>query len=159
IHAVLLLVPLGFLPIRFTSASTESFSLQPSLQLLAGLITSTAIPFFVVSTTAPLLQNWFSRTAHSAASDPYFLYSASNVGSLLALIAYPFVIEPKIGLITQSRFWLSGYLVLLVMFAMTAGTLYAHRSTVREARQLEASTSAGPHSAAPDWTRRFYWIA
>ena len=54
------------------------------------LTTSTAIPFFVVSTTAPLLQNWFSRTTHSASSDPYFLYSASNAGSLLALIAYPF---------------------------------------------------------------------
>src|SRR5262245_604459 len=83
-HAAVLLLPLAFLPIRFEAAATESFSLNPALKLLAVLATSTAIPFFVVSTTAPLLQNWFSRTKHAASSDPYFLYSASNAGSLLA---------------------------------------------------------------------------
>ena len=96
-HGVVLLLPLIVLPIRFSAASSESFSLQPSLQLLLLLTTTTAIPFFVVSSSAPLLQNWFSRTTHSASSDPYFLYSASNAGSLLALIAYPFLLEPKIG--------------------------------------------------------------
>ena len=73
---------MAFLPIRFNVASSESFSLHPSLQLLLVLMTSAAVPFFVVSTSAPLLQNWLSRTSHVASSDPYFLYSASNAGNL-----------------------------------------------------------------------------
>src|SRR5262249_60000054 len=96
IHGAVLLLPLGFLPIRFNSAPADSFSQHPSLQLLAGLLTSTAIPFFVVSTTAPLVQNWLSRTTYSASSDPYFLYSVSNAGRLLRLAAYPFIIEPRV---------------------------------------------------------------
>src|SRR5215831_8904649 len=123
-HAVVLLLPLVFLPIQFKSASSQSFSLHPSLELLLVLLTSTAVPFFVVSTTAPLLQNWFSRTTHAAASDPYFLYTASNVGSLLALLAYPFFIEPRIGVATQSRLWLGGYVGLVLMFGVTAAVIY-----------------------------------
>src|SRR5262245_44069075 len=103
VHAVIVLLPIAFLPIRFSVASSETFSLHPALRLLAVLMTSTAVPFFVVSTTAPLLQNWFSRTTHAASGDPYFLYSASNAGSLLALLAYPFLIEPRIGVAAQSR--------------------------------------------------------
>src|SRR5262245_5588187 len=86
LHAVVVTIALGTLPIGFNTTFTQSFSLHPSLQLLAGLLKSTAIPFFVVSASAPLLQNWFSRSTHRASSDPYFLYSASNAGSLLALI-------------------------------------------------------------------------
>ena len=52
------------------------------------------LPFFVVSTSAPLLQKWFASTGHPAAKDPYFLYGASNLGSMLALLAYPFLVEP-----------------------------------------------------------------
>ena len=92
--------------------------------VLASLvIASTAVPFFVVSTTAPVPQNWFSRSAHEASSDPYFLYSASNAGSLLALLAYPFWIEPRLGVAAQSRIWLAGYGGLLLMFVLTAAAL------------------------------------
>ena len=52
------------------------------------------VPFFVLSTTSPLLQRWFAATRHSTARDPYFLYAASNAGSLLGLLGYPFLIEP-----------------------------------------------------------------
>src|SRR5262245_4344595 len=69
VHAIVLFLPLAFLPIRFRIASSEQFSLHPVLELLTILIVSTSIPFFVVSTTAPLLQNWFSRTTHAASSD------------------------------------------------------------------------------------------
>src|SRR5207253_2800182 len=95
IHVIVLLLPLIFLPIGFNTASSESFSSHPLLRLLTVLMTSAAIPFLVVSTTAPLLQTWFSRTTHAASSDPYFLYSASNAGSLLSLVAYPLAIEPR----------------------------------------------------------------
>src|SRR5262245_8257509 len=113
IHAVLLLLPLAFLPTGFRVTSSEPFSRPPVMRLLSVLVAVTAIPFFVVSTTAPLLQTWFSRTTHAASSDPYFLYAASNAGSLLALVAYPFAIEPLIGATIQSRLWLAGYGALL----------------------------------------------
>ena len=57
------------------------------------------LPFFVVSTSAPLLQKWFAETGHPSSKDPYFLYAASNFGSLLALIAYPAVVEPNLRII------------------------------------------------------------
>src|SRR5215510_15425373 len=138
IHGTLLLLPLGFLPIRYSAAPTQSFSQHPSLQLLAGLMTSTAFPFFVVATTAPLVQNWLSRTTHSASSDPYFLYSVSNAGSLLALAAYPFVIEPRISAASQSRLWFAGYIALIVMFALTVAALREALARLREASRREA---------------------
>jgi hypothetical protein len=162
-HAVVLLVPLAFLPIQFKSASSQSFSLHPSLELLMVLLTTTAVPFFVVSTTAPLLQNWFSRTTQRAASDPYFLYTASNAGSLLALLAYPFFIEPRIGVATQSRLWLGGYVGLIVMFTLTAAVLYKQRRAVGEApaRQSAALSEDRPYSGkgSVDYKKRLYWIA
>ena len=150
-HGIVLILPFSFLPIRFSVASSESFSLHPTLQLLAMLITATAIPFFVISTTAPLLQNWFSRTAHAGASDPYFLYSASNAGSLLALMAYPFVIEPRIGVTAQSRLWFIGYIGLMLMFALTVAVLYKRR-------WIPARHDDMPQVRL-NWRQRLYWIA
>ena len=73
------------------------------------------LPFITVSTTAPLLQKWFSETGHPSAKDPYFLYAASNFGSLLALIGYPFVVEPNLKLVEQAWVWAIGFAVLVAM--------------------------------------------
>src|SRR5438309_2008268 len=122
-HVFVLLLPLAFLPIRFGAVSTESLSLHPSAQLLLLLTTSVAVPFFVVSATAPLVQNWFSQSRHESSSDPYFLYSASNAGSLLALMAYPFIIEPHVGVTAQTRIWAGGYAFLFFFILLSAGVL------------------------------------
>src|SRR6516225_1219028 len=124
LHAFVLLLPIAFQPITVRFIPAESTSLHPALQLLSLLIASTAIPFFVVSTTAPLVQNWFSRTTHAASEDPYFLYSASNAGSLLALLLYPFLIEPLIGVAAQTRLWLGGYVGLLLLVPLTVAAFY-----------------------------------
>src|ERR1051326_7166439 len=123
VHTLVLLFPLAFLPIRFGTVSSEALSLHPSARLLSLLIASTAVPFFVISATAPLVQDWFSRSGHEASQDPYFLYSASNAGSLLALMAYPFFVEPRFGVTAQTRLWAAGYLVLFVLLSLTAGML------------------------------------
>ncbi|HME99037.1 MAG TPA: spermidine synthase, partial [Terriglobia bacterium] len=163
IHGTLLLLPLGFLPIRYSAAPTQSFSQHPSLLLLAGLMTSTAIPFFVVATTAPLVQNWLSRTTHSASSDPYFLYSVSNAGSLLALAAYPFLIEPRIGAASQSRLWFAGYVGLIVMFVLTVAAVREAIAREREARDERHRASSMGEAAKPaatiDAKTRLFWIA
>src|SRR5436190_120863 len=93
------------------------------LPLLGGAA-AVGLPFFVVSTSAPLLQRWFADTDHPAARDPYFLYAASNLGSLLALVAYPFVVEPRYPLAAQGWLWSAGYLLLV---GLTAGCAWQLR--------------------------------
>ena len=75
---------------------------------MRGIKITVGPPFFAISATAPLLQRWFSRTSHPAASDPYFLYASGNAGSLLGLLAYPLVIERTSTLHTQRAAWSIG---------------------------------------------------
>jgi hypothetical protein len=85
---------------------------SPALWLLALLLRGIGLPFVAIAATAPLLQSWFARCAHPRAGDPYFLYAASNAGSLLALLSYPVLIEPALGLSEQSVIWSLGFFVL-----------------------------------------------
>lgn len=126
LHAVLLLTMLMVLPIAVGRATRPPTNDQPVFWLLWQLLLCVGLPFFVVSTTSPLLQKWFSGTGHRDAKDPYFLYAAGNVGSLLALLGYPLLLQPIMTLTQQSRFWSMGYGVLIVMVLMCA--LIAWRS-------------------------------
>jgi hypothetical protein len=93
-HLMLLCVPLLLLPIGVASHWVVLSPDHPIPWLLGLLTLSGWSPVFVLSTTAPLLQKWFSSLEHASARDPYFLYAASNVGSMLALLGYPVMIEP-----------------------------------------------------------------
>src|SRR5207245_820333 len=151
-HAFVLLLPFSFLPMAFKGDSSESLSQHPSLWLLVRLLTSVGVPFFVVSTTSPLLQNWLSRTKDVAARDPYFLYSASNAGSLLALIAYPFLLEPRIGLASQSRLWFGGYLGLLILLALVSVLVWRHTGKQDTRDNMESISHIQVRT-------RVYWVA
>ncbi|HET9576007.1 MAG TPA: hypothetical protein VFP04_06380, partial [Nitrospira sp.] len=125
IHSVLIAVPLLLLPIGLPAGWAPPDQANPALWLLLLLAAAIGLPFFVLSTTAPLLQKWFSLTDHAAASDPYFLYAASNAGSMLALLGYPLFIEPWLPLkgtqhLTQTMLWSAGYGVLVVLIAVCA---------------------------------------
>jgi hypothetical protein len=98
-----------------TEISTSTVGRNPAITLLWVLGVSAALPLLLVSAIAPLLQGWFALTPHPRASDPYFLYAASNAGSLMALLAYPLLIEPSLGLSLQSRLWRMGFLVLSIL--------------------------------------------
>jgi hypothetical protein len=117
LHAGLILLPLFVLPIGITLDSARSLppADDPSGWLLGLLLAKVGLPFFVVSTSAPILQRWFASTRHPAAADPYFLYGASNFGSLLALLAYPAVLEPSLRLAQQSGAWAAGYGLLVAL--------------------------------------------
>ncbi len=116
LHAVILLLSALYLP-RTLAASFGSASEQnnPVLWLFAYLLTAIGLPVFLISTTSPLLQKWFTRTGHVSAKDPYFLFAVSNAGSLLALISYPLLLEPNLKLTRQSHLWVVGYVVFLVL--------------------------------------------
>ncbi len=94
------------------------------LWLLLLLVVCLGIPFFVVSATAPLLQNLFAATGQPDSSDPYFLYAASNSGSILALLAYPVVVEPYLPLEKQVWAWGIGYGLLVVLIVLCAFVLW-----------------------------------
>jgi hypothetical protein len=124
---VLLLVPLAafrVVPLGVVPGLLPLAESQPVAGLLLLLLGSVGLPLFAVSTTAPVLQKWFAGTEHPAAGDPYFLYAASNGGSLLALAAYPTVVEPLLTLTDQGRVWCAGYGLLVILTGACAVLLW-----------------------------------
>ena len=121
----LLLLPLLALPFGLPADAAQSLSPEanPTGWLFRLLLTMVALPFFVVSTSAPILQHWFTRSGHPTAHDPYFLYGASNLGSMLALLAYPLLIEPNLRLAQQSKAWALGYGVYVALVLACAAVV------------------------------------
>jgi SAM-dependent methyltransferase len=108
LQAALLVGPFFVLPFSLGTWTPPADS-NPIFSVLWILTIVVGVPFFVVSTTAPLLQKWFGFTGHPAAKDPYFLYGASNLGSMLALVLYPLLMEPTFALPEQTKVWTIGY--------------------------------------------------
>lgn len=121
-HLALLLAAAFVFPIEISQASVQALSggTPPAYWLLRSLLLTAGLPFFMLATGAPLLQRWFSTTNHKAGNDPYFLYSASNLGSLIGLLSYPLLLEPNLRLREQSRLWAAGYMVLVVLISLCA---------------------------------------
>src|SRR5215475_7378947 len=86
-----------------------------ALWLIGLFAVSIGLPFAALSASAPLLQGWFAATGHPQARNPYVLYAASNFGSFVALLAYPFLVEPLFTLRTQVLAWSVGYALLIVL--------------------------------------------
>jgi hypothetical protein len=112
VHLAILLAACVALPIALPAAASAPPEGNTYVWLLGILAGGVGLPFFAVSANAPLLQSWFGRTGHAHAADPYFLYGASNFGSLAALLLYPILVEPLFGLTAQSSLWSSGFLAL-----------------------------------------------
>jgi hypothetical protein len=102
-------------PIPIVKSLSPQGQDYPFFGVILLLTAAIGMPFFVVSTTAPLLQKWFAFTGHPASKDPYFLYGASNFGSLLALVGYPAFVEPNLRLIEQAIMWGLGYVILVAL--------------------------------------------
>jgi hypothetical protein len=113
VHLIVMAVPFIVLPIAVNKALAPHGEDNPVIGVLLLLTVAVGLPFFVVSASAPLLQKWFASTDHPAAKDPYFLYAASNLGSMLALAAYPSLVERTLILHDQSIYWMIGYGLLL----------------------------------------------
>jgi len=110
--------------------------------LLLLMLTTVGLPFFALSATGPMLQKWFAGTGHASAANPYWLYAASNLGSMLALLGYPFVMEPRLRLMEQSRVWAAGYALLAVLVVLCAWALWRLNPA-----GAPASTDDGPAEA------------
>jgi hypothetical protein len=151
-HSALLASAALTLPVGLPAGAEPRVG-EPYFWLLGVLALGVGVPFFAVSANAPLLQSWFARSGHPHAADPYFLYGASNFGSLIALLAYPVALEPAVGVSMQARVWTGGF-VLLALLIAACGAL----STARN-KPATAATSENDNADATSlvWSQRTRW--
>ena len=154
VHLALLATAALTLPLHLSSALGDGSTRHPILWLMAMLTLSAGAPFVVLSATAPLMQAWFARIfAGEDGRNPYALYAASNLGSLIGLLAYPFAIQPAVGLRLQTQAWSLGYLGFAALVAVLSWTAWTQAGPA-----LEATGERGEAGAAPRWRERGAWL-
>lgn len=154
VHLPLTFLPFAVLPIAVGAGWAPPADGNPAGWLLALLAAAIGLPFLVVSTSSAVLQGWFASSGHPRSRDPYFLYAASNAGSMLALLAYPALIEPSLTLSRQSALWSWGYGLLVVL---TAACAWQQRRPADLKSQI--SNLKSDPATRPDRRQRLRWVA
>ena len=121
VHALLLGLSLFALPNLADPGPRPPVEGSPIPWLLLSLLRSVGAPFFLLATSAPLLQSWYSHTGFPSRRDPYCLYAASNAGSLLALLAFPTLVEPNLDLRSQATIWSCAFVLFALLTVMAGG--------------------------------------
>lgn len=171
VHIGVLALPLLVLPIALPSFAVPPAGAAPAPWLLLVLLVAVGAPYAAVTTASPVLQRWFANTDHPDAADPYLLYALGNAGSLLGLLAYPFLVEPNLSLAGQSTMWAAGYLAFIVLVAACAiamrrravadtGIAEAARATARTTADAAGPARNAPPAAGRAVTirRRAWWV-
>ncbi|MBR0716767.1 spermidine synthase [Bradyrhizobium liaoningense] len=153
VHLVLLALAFTTLPLGIATSFGEPPNSGYAFWLLGLFAVSIGLPFFALAANNPLLQAWFVRTGHPDGPDPYFLYSASNIGSFLALLSYPVLLEPMFTLRTQNLLWTGGYGLLILLIA-ACGVLLLRSPALAIADARTEDTDA----PAPSVITRARWI-
>ncbi|MBC8166492.1 MAG: hypothetical protein H7Y20_11550, partial [Bryobacteraceae bacterium] len=143
LHCALLVMAVLMLPLHPSVASKPSGGADPVPRILGLLFSSAGLPYFLLSATSPLLQSWFASTNRTEL--PWRLFAISNLGSLVALLSYPILIEPRLTVEDQLRYWSLGFLLFAVSCAATG--LLSWR--------LEKRAAA---TVLPRWPRLFTWL-
>ncbi len=153
VHVAVLAFATFALPLAIATGWGRQPDHGEAFWLIGLFAASIGLPFFALSANGPLLQAWFARSAHPSASQPYFLYAVSNVGSLLALLSYPLAFEPLTTVGEQSRMWSIGFYALIVLVALCGVAVWRPapaRPSTAEAADAEA--------AQPTWRRTLAWV-
>jgi spermidine synthase len=163
LHLAVLLAPLALLPPHIDPARLAEPPAVPALAVLWLLAASVGAPFAAASATAPLLQRWFSLSGHRAARDPYFLYAASNLGSMLALLGYPLLVEPRLPLRGgagpgQVGLWSLGYVLLVGLTLCCALPHWRGRTLARPVPPAGEEPAGAEAEPAPSRARRLWWL-
>src|SRR5918998_5210011 len=125
LHLAVVLLPVLVLPLTRPGAEwAPSAEGTPIFLLLGVLLVTVGLPFFAISTTNPLIQRWVADTDHPSAKDPYFLYRASNLGSIIGLLGYPLLVERVLTLQNQGLIWSLSYGLLIVLVFASAVMLW-----------------------------------
>ena len=152
VHLVVMAAALFFLPLAIAPWwGRPPADATAALWLIGLFAVSIGLPFFALSANGPLLQAWFARTDHPAAANPYFLYAASNIGSFLALVSYPFLVEPFSRLGQQTVAWTVLFVALIVLIAWCGWLML-------RAPLPAVTTTAQTPSAPPTWRDAAIWI-
>ncbi|HVM81102.1 MAG TPA: hypothetical protein VMU06_18925 [Stellaceae bacterium] len=154
LHLTLLALAALVLPVALRAGEAPPPGENPIPWLLGTLTLIVGPPFVAIAASAPMLQAWYARSGARGAGDPYFLYAASNLGSLLSLLAYPTVIEPRLRLAAQGWWWTAGYLALIALTAGAAAWSLG-RAGASEPAPLPAPESPG---ARVTWGLRLRWV-
>ncbi len=149
LHIALLALFTVVLPIALPAGWHPPTDKSPALWQLSVMTAVVGGPFFVLAGSAPMLQRWFAASGHRDADNPYFLYGASNLGSMTALLAYPVIIEPLLTLSGQSQVWAGSYWALI---ACTAASAFLVWKAVPKTRRVKTVKHA--HVT---WRQRGLW--
>jgi len=152
IHLGLLMGALLLLPVMPAETWKPASGGNPTWQIMLLLGVHVGLPYFLLSSTGPLLQAWFSRSFQDRS--PYRLYALSNVGSLLALISYPFLIEPAMTVSWQGIAWSLGFCLFSLLGGLVA--LSSRRMEVQDSRPLEPSSQ--PSTTASKVATQASWV-
>lgn len=158
VHIAVVLSPLlilGLLPLHLPAGWEPPARSNPVPWILATLLVAVGLPFFVLSSNTTLMQRWFAATGHKDASDPYFLYAASNAGSLIGLLAYPLLLEPLLRLSTQSRLWSYAYALFAALTIVCALMVWGKRKPIVMSLPPEV-TDRSPEKSR--FRQRLHWI-
>jgi hypothetical protein len=157
LHGVLLLLALTLLPITPSAAWKPIDVDDPTWRILALLAASVGFPFLVLASTSPLLQSWIHRLDSSKA--PYRLYALGNAGSLLALISYPFLIEPFLSRTGRVTLWSWSFALFAVTSAVCAGMVWRSTNSPGSLTEPSDSTAQDTGDPSPPSTRvRILWL-
>jgi SAM-dependent methyltransferase len=151
-HIAALVVSFAALPMLPNPGWKSAGVAHPSLTILALLAVTVGLPYFLLSSTSPLLQAWYARTHREGM--PYRLFALSNFASMLALLSYPFVVEPNLPSRTQGLVWSAAY----VCFAALCGTTAWRSSAHAGGPQAAAREGAPAMDGNPTWTGRLLWL-
>jgi hypothetical protein len=157
VHAIVLVAACLALPVALPGSASSDYANGSYWGLIAILAMAVGLPFVGIAASAPLLQSWFARTAHHGVDEPYFLYRASNAGSLVALIGYPVLLEPMWALSTQAMAWSAGFVLLALVIASCGAVMLTGRGHLVPIRPR--SSEAARDAAAPiDARLRLAWM-
>ena len=151
LHILILGIITVFLPLHIPQTWLPDTALDPTLWQLSVMAYTVGAPFFILAASAPMFQRWFSSTDHPDSHNPYFLYGASNLGSVGALLAYPFIIEPLWDLKNQSLYWMYGYLALIAFTVLSSALVWNNSQKQEEQTNLNNILEV-------TYKQRFLWI-
>ena len=148
VHLCLLAAAFVSLPIGVAGGFGRPPEDGQATWLIGLLAVSVGLPFFALAGNAPLLQAWFVRSGHPNARNPYFLYRASNVGSLASLLAYPFLLEPALTLHQQSHLWTYGFACMAILIVGCAALVVGGPEVDAKSAFASMMPAPGMHARA-----------
>ncbi|MFH0780932.1 MAG: fused MFS/spermidine synthase [Pseudomonadota bacterium] len=157
LHCLLLGIAGTSLPFYVDYARSVVPEGSPTFWVLSLAVFTVGPSFFMISSTAPMLQRWFSRTRHTYRDNPYFLFAASNLGSMLALLGFPTIIEPSLGVQLQTSCWQTGYYLLQALFLAT-GLVTMQKMFTGQELSLLPHDPPRTHNGEISASRRLSWV-